>query len=1057
MTDSPNFYGLFIGVDNYRDPDIADLRFAKRDAEVLHALFVDTFGDDRTALIRDAEVTRERIMAEMCHLVSAATESDVVVLTFSGHGTPSGELAISDTSLDRPAETALPLAELAAKIEAIKAKVLVVVLDCCFAGGAMSRASRPTEVVHQPKVLRPPDDGYASRATGLDVDKLLSRVRGSGRIVLAASASDEKAYEKAEFGHGVLTHYVIKALLGWSGVLDGDEISMLKLAAYVMTQVGWHASGFPAKIQNPVLESTGSNIRFPVLRPGARYAKVGGTFPSPATPALSSLRRHGIPEAFTENWATSFRQMNDIQVDAVNGAGVLRGESVLVSAPTASGKTLIGEFAAVKAKQKGQRTVFLLPSRALVSEQYERFRTVYGPLGVKAIRATGELRDHLPDLFRSDYDFAVLTYEKFTGLLGSKPDLLHTIGVLVVDEIQSLFDPNRGPGLEALFTRIRLGRESGRMPQLVGLSAVLGDPEDLAGWLGTGLVRSRRRSVPLVEGVIGTDGRYRSRRSDGVEPGEPNPAGRRFVNPVHSGSKEDVLIDLVTELVSQGRQVIVFHGTRKDAKSTAELLAGRLRLMPARNAINILRRGDVGVTNDQLRKCLEGGVAFHIADLSDWERQAVEWSFRQEKSEIRVIVATTTLAEGVNLPADAVVIASLKHPGDIDYSVSEYKNMAGRAGRPGQRTDEGQAFIVSTGGVDPADLWNRYVVADPDAKQSALLAAELDLPTLVLEVLSAVAAERGHCHDDDIRDFFAHTLAAHQARFARSPQPFSEYRLQAAVKDLLRHGFIRRTRTGLILTSLGEVVVHRGLGVRSVKTVVEVLENVDPTDLTDRTLLCAAQLTEELHDVRFVRHSNNPRRDLDLVVAWLLRNDVPREVTSRFSDGADRDGRGSAAARRAIASLTWVRARPLTQIEQAMLTTFEVRRPAGDPGPILQAMRRAAEVIGAVIDIARHLYPAVDMGDLPEILPARQELGIVAGHVPIARHLDVMLDRNVFLELTTAGLLDAGMVLDADESTLLDCVGGDHDLLAKVLCAAKAAEDAAAAPTLEDILPLLTD
>lgn len=125
-----------------------------------------------------------------------------------------------------------------------------------------------------------------------------------------------------------------------------------------------------------------------------------------------------------------------------------------------------------------------------------------------------------------------------------------------------------------------------------------------------------------------------------------------------------------------------------------------------------------------LRQALAGGVGFHNADLSPDERIALETRFRDPSSDLKVIVATTTLAMGINTPAEAVVIAGLTHPGPrpSPYSVAEYKNMAGRAGRVGF-ADEGQSYIVATGDPSPTQAWLRYAGGNPspsDHTSSAL-------------------------------------------------------------------------------------------------------------------------------------------------------------------------------------------------------------------------------------------------------------------------------------------------------------------------------------------------
>src|SRR5207342_3444389 len=93
-------------------------------------------------------------------------------------------------------------------------------------------------------------------------------------------------------------------------------------------------------------------------------------------------------------------ELNQLQQDAINTTGLFRGGNVVVTAPTSSGKTMVGELAAVRATQSGGRSVFLLPTKALVNEQYERFSRIYGDVGVRVVRATGDYRDDVDALLR---------------------------------------------------------------------------------------------------------------------------------------------------------------------------------------------------------------------------------------------------------------------------------------------------------------------------------------------------------------------------------------------------------------------------------------------------------------------------------------------------------------------------------------------------------------------------------------------------------------------------------------------------------------------------------
>ncbi len=131
----PRFHGLFIGINIYQSEIVGNLKSAVRDAAALHALFADNLGDS-CSLLTDAEATKQRLRQELSNLQRDSADEDVVIIGFSGHGGDTHELITYDTdSYDLPG-TALPLAELTDLVSAIPAKHLLVILDCCFSGGA---------------------------------------------------------------------------------------------------------------------------------------------------------------------------------------------------------------------------------------------------------------------------------------------------------------------------------------------------------------------------------------------------------------------------------------------------------------------------------------------------------------------------------------------------------------------------------------------------------------------------------------------------------------------------------------------------------------------------------------------------------------------------------------------------------------------------------------------------------------------------------------------------------------------------------------------------------
>ena len=177
-------------------------------------------------------------------------------------------------------------------------------------------------------------------------------------------------------------------------------------------------------------------------------------------------------------------------------AEVLNHSNVLVCTPTASGKTLIAEMAMMSAvlNKKG-KSIYVVPLRALASEKFQSFTKRYGD--VARIALTVSDVDSV-DARLEDYDIIICTSEKLDALIRHDVPWIHSVNVVVIDEIHLLNDVSRGPTLEVLITYLK----SKIQPQIVGLSATIGNPEQLAQWLNANLVIDKWRPVELREGIF---------------------------------------------------------------------------------------------------------------------------------------------------------------------------------------------------------------------------------------------------------------------------------------------------------------------------------------------------------------------------------------------------------------------------------------------------------------------------------------------------------------------------------------------------------------------------
>ena len=325
----------------------------------------------------------------------------------------------------------------------------------------------------------------------------------------------------------------------------------------------------------------------------------------------------------------------------------------------------------------------------------------------------------------------------FLGLSVAVPSLLSKIGLVVLDEAQFITDPTRGIGVELLLTNLIAARERGVQPQVVALSAVIGEVNHFDEWLGCQALETDTRPVPLVEGVLDRSGTYQYLDVDGREQTEQLLNRHEIVQRKAKPGSQDVIVPLVGMLVGRGEQVIVFRNMRGSSLGCATYLANSLGLPPAGEVLAELPDQDPSTTSLALRRALRGGTAFHTSNVSREERVTVERAFRDPEGPVRALVATSTVAAGVNTPAETVVIVETEFPRrpPEPYTVASYKNMAGRAGRLGLAA-QGRSILLADNHLRRAKLFAHYVRGHPEPIRSSFDSSELD--TWVLRLLAQV-------------------------------------------------------------------------------------------------------------------------------------------------------------------------------------------------------------------------------------------------------------------------------------------------------------------------------
>ncbi len=640
------------------------------------------------------------------------------------------------------------------------------------------------------------------------------------------------------------------------------------------------------------------------------------------TPVPSSDPPAFVPDAF--------------QVTAI--AALERGDSVLVSAPTGTGKTFVADAIVARALATNRSVIYTAPIKALSNQKYRDYCRIHGSENVGLV--TGDL------VIRRDAPCLVMTTEILRNML-LQDDVPTGLLAVVLDEIHFLDDRERGTTWEEVLMYLP------PTIQILGLSATLSNLKDFAAWLTevrgrkVQVVEETRRAVPLRL-------RYGSRETGLREPvdfarqmrriGKGNSRGRR-----RNTTAMDVVADLVAE---DNLPILYFVFSRRDTEAIAgrmEDAADELGLpIPDRARVDaILAEADgTDAITPPLARLLRRGVGFHHAGAHVLLKAVVERLY--EAKLLSVLCTTSTFALGVNMPARTVVFDGVFKFDGRSMAPLTYRQFMQKAGRAGRRgLDEHGEVVIR---VDPEDWPRLEPVLDrlrngtPEPVRSTFNLSFHSVINLVVR------------HGPRARDVVERSFLAWHLRRVITPAPTGSTgrqtrsaaradRARNAVWDAFQEKVQFLTDIGYLaesgeLQAGGRVVAQIQIAevFTSELILAGVFEDLEPDLLFG--LLCAV-VGHLPRGAQRTTRASPAERQIARIVQGIADSDVVVEAARLTEQAVDFDADWIGLGR------LWASGRPLSDLSDALESNTDV---AGD---LVNGLRRAKDLLGQLADVYR--------------------------------------------------------------------------------------------------------
>jgi helicase len=538
---------------------------------------------------------------------------------------------------------------------------------------------------------------------------------------------------------------------------------------------------------------------------------------------ISHLKEY-VPLEFIEKFKKEgIKKLYPHQVEAIK-KGIFERRNLIIATPTASGKTFLATLGIIKNLNLHKKILYIVPLVALASEKYQYYKNFFKSK-MKVALSIGDLDSSDPWL--RNYQLIITTSEKLDSLIRHGIDWIDEVGLVIIDEIHLINDAGRGPTLEILITLLKKNLTSA---QFLGLSATITNVEELAGWLNAGVIKSDFRPIKLYEGVC-YDKRIRFINKNPI-----------FLKDL--AGEEALVKDTV---VKRKKQLLIFVSSRPASEALSERLAMMMEdflKKEERSQLKLLSQQILGVLSPPTKQCqrlakvIKNGVSFHHAGLLAEQKNLIEDNFR--RGLIKIICCTPTLALGVNFPAFRVLVRDVKryYPGlgSLEIPVLEYKQFAGRAGRP-QYDKFGEAIILAKSEEDAENLIQKYILGKPESIESKLAQHKaLRIHSLSLIASGIVSSLEG------LLNFFILSFFGFQYKDVS----FIEDKLKKIIDELENWKFIEKNKDRLYATFLGKRISCLYIDPQSAHFFIEALKLTQDLGFSELGILQILSYVEEM-------------------------------------------------------------------------------------------------------------------------------------------------------------------------------------------------------------------